>query len=821
MTDRASMPPSEPIDPSQRLRQAWELGKPPANLDAFLPPPDHPERASVLRALVLLDMELSAQFGGGLRTLAWYEARYPELRQGALLALGLIQAELRLRLRLGEPIQPEELAERFPEQFDQLLEWLTNYFAAQDQQATRSAQRLASRPSTEPVAPPPSRPSTEPVPLPQTDSPTPGGRPGLAGSDVPTSHSTPPRRPSRDTSPFSQPPEDVVIAPGQVVYGYRLIRVLGQGGFGRVWLAEAPGGFQVAVKTVEAPRSHKVSQVESQALEIMKRLSHDRLAPIHAAFATDKLLFIAMGLADGGTLADLIRGNDALGYPGGPLQAKRLLPLMRESAEGLDYLHARNYVHRDIKPANILLFSGHAKVADFGLIKVVQDHRLQDATFAGSLLYMAPEIWQGRICPASDQYALAMTYLEARLGETPIRSRNNVEIMAAHLERHYRTDPLPEAERRVVERALAVNPADRFASCLAFVEALEQAVHAGIAPPDTPLNRQASPRGQRRLVPVLVGLLAVLGLTGGLAVWWLAGRGSAVVQTPLPTTEPEPTPKPAVKVAVPDAVVLPAVTNARLDYAESELIERGEKKYPRRLTVTPNAGGEPLLFVLVPQWDSGQAETGTFWMMQDNLTHAAFVAYANAQPKRVEFDEWKKGGLGLDRGQAPHPKHPVFGVRASDAHRYAAYLNARLPSFEQWRKAAGFYALTQPDPLAGLTRPQVAVGLTNGPMPVGEALADRSIPYRLHDMRGNGYQWTRTVLDYQSEVGSPNLPADAGVVLCGQDYAADSPLRLESLTLEGLTPPPTAPLVPSRQEHFIQLRTITFRLVLEPARPQQ
>jgi hypothetical protein len=178
MTDRASMPPSEPIDPSQRLRQAWELGKPPANLDAFLPPPDHPERANVLQELVLLDMELSAQFGGGLRTLAWYEARYPELRQGALLALGLIQAELRLRLRLGEPIQPEELAERFPEQFDQLLEWLTNYFAAQDQQATRSAQRLASRPSTEPVAPPPSRPSTEPVPLPQTDSPTPGRRPG-------------------------------------------------------------------------------------------------------------------------------------------------------------------------------------------------------------------------------------------------------------------------------------------------------------------------------------------------------------------------------------------------------------------------------------------------------------------------------------------------------------------------------------------------------------------------------------------------------------------------------------------------------------------
>ena len=92
------------------------------------------------------------------------------------------------------------------------------------------------------------------------------------------------------------------------------------------------------------------------------------------------------------------------------------------AADGLDFLHSRRVFHRDVKPDNILLMNGHAKLADFGLARA-QERVDTSVSFAGTPVYMAPEVWRGKYRPESDQYSLAMTYAELRLGRRPSAER--------------------------------------------------------------------------------------------------------------------------------------------------------------------------------------------------------------------------------------------------------------------------------------------------------------------------------------------------------------------------------------------------------------
>jgi len=163
--------------------------------------------------------------------------------------------------------------------------------------------------------------------------------------------------------------------------------------------------------------------------------------------------------------------------------------------------------HRDIKPENLLLLGGQVQVADFGLAREQDDTTIMTSRVGGTPVYMPPETWQNRISFRSDQYSLAASYVELRLGRPLYKARKLAEIRQLHLHGVPDLAPLPPAEEKVLLRALARNTRRRYRSCGAFIQALDRAVRAPEAPPSS---------WQARAALLITGLLVV----GMILCWW-------------------------------------------------------------------------------------------------------------------------------------------------------------------------------------------------------------------------------------------------------------------------------------------------------------
>ena len=164
-----------------------------------------------------------------------------------------------------------------------------------------------------------------------------------------------------------------------------------------------PNAFEVARFT----RCSEASALGETMME--DPLRHPFLLSTQMYYALEDRLLIVMELADG-SLRDRLRECRRNGLP--TLPVSELMGYLQESAEGLDFLHERRVVHRDVKPENILLMQRHAKLGDFGMARLIEDNRgggTGDAS--GTPMYMAPEVWRGEPVPASDQYALALSYV--------------------------------------------------------------------------------------------------------------------------------------------------------------------------------------------------------------------------------------------------------------------------------------------------------------------------------------------------------------------------------------------------------------------------
>jgi serine/threonine protein kinase len=221
---------------------------------------------------------------------------------------------------------------------------------------------------------------------------------------------------------------------------------------------------------------HSDARQELQAMELIKGLRHPFLVQTQAYWLKDTRLHIVMELADG-TLRDRLDECQREGQPGIPVG--ELISYVREAAEALDFLHACHVLHRDIKPANILLLKRHAKVADFGLARLYESLGLMSATSCGTPAYMAPEVWHGKVSPASDQYSLALTWTHLRLGRLPFAGQAMAHVYDAHQHGAIDLSALPAAERQVLLQALSRDPCRRYQSCLEFVATLEATVRPG------------------------------------------------------------------------------------------------------------------------------------------------------------------------------------------------------------------------------------------------------------------------------------------------------------------------------------------------------
>jgi len=353
------------------------------------------------------------------------------------------------------------------------------------------------------------------------------------------------------------------------VPGYRLVEFLGQGGFGEVWKATGPGMILVAMKIIALDRKQGLK--EFRALRLVKGIHHPNLVPIMGAWligenrkvltdthlddpaepasATRPLVDTTPVNLDSSTLKELIivmgLGDKSLGdrleeSPSG-IPAPELLEYMTEAAKAIDFMNEKSHdlasgsvgsiQHCDIKPHNILIVGGSAQVCDFGLARVLGDVR--KTSMGVSPAYGAPECLDGnKPSGTTDQYSLAVSYVELRTGELPFEDATSyLSIVNAHLDGNLDLSRLPPEEQGVIRRATARDPSKRFESATAMVQALKEAWKKENASPDDLLaageGTAGARAGRRRifspsLMAGMAGLgvaLAVFALMIARAVW--------------------------------------------------------------------------------------------------------------------------------------------------------------------------------------------------------------------------------------------------------------------------------------------------------------
>ena len=290
----------------------------------------------------------------------------------------------------------------------------------------------------------------------------------------------------RKTAPASEPAYRQE-RPLQALGRYRIERVLGRGAMGVVYLARDPKiNRLLAIKAIALASEFSEFELAGarerffREAEMAGRLNHPNIVVIYDAGEDRGLAYIVMEYLRGGHLSD---------YAGGPqmLSTATVLDITARVAEALHYAHRQNVIHRDIKPANIMFDpdSNALKITDFGIARLTDGGSTKTGIVLGTPSFMSPEQLEGRrLDGRSDLFSLGVTFYQLLCGQLPFRADSMTALMykianEAHTALGAIRPDLPPAIDKLVNRALAKRPDDRFQTGAEMATALRACAGAG------------------------------------------------------------------------------------------------------------------------------------------------------------------------------------------------------------------------------------------------------------------------------------------------------------------------------------------------------
>ncbi|HYR15260.1 MAG TPA: serine/threonine-protein kinase [Mycobacterium sp.] len=368
------------------------------------------------------------------------------------------------------------------------------------------------------------------------------------------------------------------LADGQVIAGYTILRSLGAGGMGEVYLAQHPRlPRRDALKVLSAPvcAESEYRQRFNREADIVATLWHPHIVEVHDRGDFEGQLWIAMDYVEGNDAARLL----AESYPDG-MPPDEVIRIVTAIGEALDYAHQRGLMHRDVKPANILLANTGTEderimLADFGIARKSGEASTLTGTnmTVGTVAYAAPEQLKGEeIDGRADQYALAATAFQLLTGSPPFKNSNPAVVISQHLT----SDPPKIGALRpelsglgpVFDKALAKAREDRYDRCIDFARALAHRIGTPgadvdvgatmLAPAATgPRHAKAEAKPRRRMVVAVTVTLAVIAVAAIAFVLFDRTRGHQAEAKPRQSSTPTASSAPASQgtVALPVVVV--------------------------------------------------------------------------------------------------------------------------------------------------------------------------------------------------------------------------------------------------------------------------
>jgi eukaryotic-like serine/threonine-protein kinase len=327
-----------------------------------------------------------------------------------------------------------------------------------------------------------------------------------------------------------------MLAEGQQLSHYRLVRLLKSGGMGEVYLAvDTLLHRQVAIKVIdtdalryaETDAAKDAARLFLREAQAIAQLDQTNILPLYDSGEQSvnciALMYMVMPYRQAGSLADWKRSH----FGDHPLPLAAVERIVNQAALALQHAHDRQIIHQDVKPSNFLIQGNaehpselHLQLADFGVARVMM-MTSESQVIRGTPAYMAPEQWEGHPVPATDQYALAVMAYELLAGRPPFVGNGYQHMWHQHV--HVTPCPpgminptLPQELDAVFLRALEKNPGRRYSSVSAFAHAFQRAVlNSGNVHQTLTITALEARTGTNRLLPLPGGRQVIVPVPPG------------------------------------------------------------------------------------------------------------------------------------------------------------------------------------------------------------------------------------------------------------------------------------------------------------------